>query len=85
MNRKWRLIEWGTYDAYVNMAIDETLALTAKKTNIPIIRLGYKWQKPGAVSLGINQNCKKANRRTSIISFSRRFYLLCYYKSRLEI
>ena len=56
IKQKWRLIENGTYDAYTNMAIDEALALTVKKTNIPVIRLGYKWKKPGAVSLGINQN-----------------------------
>lgn len=59
--QKWRLIENGTYDAYTNMAIDEALALTVKKTNIPIIRLGYRWKKPGAVSLGINQNAGDIN------------------------
>ena len=56
MKQKWRLIEKGTYDAYTNMAIDEALALTVKKTNVSIIRLGYRWQEPGAVSFGINQN-----------------------------
>ena len=61
INQKWRLIENGNYDAYTNMAIDEALALTVKKTNIPIIRLGYRWKKPGAVSLGINQNTNDVN------------------------
>ncbi len=54
MTQKWRLIEKGSYDAFTNMAIDEALALSVKKTNVPVIRLGYRWNP--AVSLGINQN-----------------------------
>ncbi len=56
MKQKFRLIEKGINDAYTNMAIDESLALAVKKTNVPIIRIGYRWQEPGAISLGINQN-----------------------------
>jgi len=64
---QWRLIEKGTYDAYTNMAIDEALALSVKKTNVPIIRF-YNFEKK-SITLGINQNsddidieyCKKNN------------------------
>jgi lipoate---protein ligase len=48
---KWRLIELDTYDAYMNMAIDQAIMESvAKREAHPTIRF-YRW-KPSAVSIG---------------------------------
>ena len=56
-----RLIRQGMHDAFTNMAIDEALTFYVYKTKIPVLRLGYRWQEPGGVSLGLNQNTKDVN------------------------
>lgn len=49
-----RFIDTGFNDAYTNMAIDEALL---QYCQVPILRV-YGW-KPGAVSIGYNQNIEK--------------------------
>ncbi|MBI4452678.1 lipoate--protein ligase family protein [Candidatus Woesearchaeota archaeon] len=65
---QWRFIGEDTYDAAMNMAIDEAICNSVEHNNsLPTIRF-YKW-KNNSVSIGSNQNqdeinlnlCKKSN------------------------
>jgi lipoate---protein ligase len=51
---RWRIIPLDVNNAFMNMAIDEALAESVKKNNVPIIRF-YKWL-PSAVSIGYFQS-----------------------------
>lgn len=54
---RWRVIELETYDAYLNMALDETICEGIRKgTSLPTIRF-YNWA-PSAVSIGYFQSIK---------------------------
>ena len=55
MKMKCRFIDTGFNDAFTNMAIDEALL----NSEIPVLRV-YFW-KPGAISVGYNQNIKEIN------------------------
>ena len=56
----WRLIEQQTYNAAMNMAIDEAICESvASKGQLPTIRF-YKW-KNNSVSIGSNQNQNEIN------------------------
>lgn len=65
---QWRLVEQGTYNAAMNMAIDEAVCDSVlDNKSLPTIRF-YKWRK-NSVSIGANQNhheidldlCRKHN------------------------
>lgn len=57
---QWRLIEQETYNAAMNMAIDEAICESvASKGQLPTIRF-YKW-KNNSVSIGSNQNQNEVN------------------------
>ncbi len=55
--RKWRLVECPSSDAYFNMAADEYLMNYTRKTSTPCLRY-YQW-KPSGISIGYNQNVKQ--------------------------
>lgn len=56
MDHQWRFIPLETYDAYTNLAIDETLFnLKIENPNLPNSIRFYQWN-PSAVSIGKNQN-----------------------------
>lgn len=57
---QWRLIEQETYNAAMNMAIDEAICNSvASEEELPTIRF-YKW-KNNSVSIGSNQNQNEIN------------------------
>lgn len=47
MTASWRLIDSGPCGAFFNMALDEALALHAKKSGVPVLRF-YGWSAPSA-------------------------------------
>lgn len=54
---KWRLIKVETYNAYMNMAIDEAILMARIRNLAPNTLRFYRW-KPSAVSIGKFQNIK---------------------------
>jgi lipoate-protein ligase A len=64
----WRLIDSGTCDAYMNMAIDEAIAISVRQGMVPPTLRFYQWQRP-SITLGCYQRseevdllyCKKNN------------------------
>lgn len=54
----WRLIPLQTYDAFMNMAIDEALLISRSEHFVPNTIRFYQW-KPSAVSIGKNQDPQK--------------------------
>ncbi|NOY64709.1 MAG: lipoate--protein ligase family protein [Nitrospirae bacterium] len=64
----WRLIDSGTCDAYMNMAIDEAIAISVRQELAPPTLRFYQWQGP-SVTLGCYQRseevdllyCEKSN------------------------
>lgn len=54
MGEAWRLLGFGAYDAYTNMAIDEALLTLRSKGRSPNTIRFYRW-KPSAVSIGYFQ------------------------------
>lgn len=53
MNTIWRLLDTGKNNPYINMAIDEALAINLDKDGVPILRF-YDWTEP-AISIGYSQ------------------------------
>lgn len=51
----WRLIPLQTYNAFMNMAIDEAVLISRTEHFVPNTLRLYQWQ-PSAVSIGKNQN-----------------------------
>ena len=51
----WRLIPLQTYNAFMNMAIDEAILTSRTQNLVPNTLRFYQWQ-PSAVSIGKNQN-----------------------------
>jgi lipoate-protein ligase A len=51
----WRLLPLGTYDAFMNMAIDESVLAARIDGQVPNTLRFYRWL-PSAVSIGKNQN-----------------------------
>jgi lipoate-protein ligase A len=51
----WRLIPLKTYNAYMNMAIDEAILTSRTENLVPNTLRLYQW-KPSTVSIGKNQN-----------------------------
>ncbi|MHA2003758.1 MAG: lipoate--protein ligase family protein, partial [Candidatus Thorarchaeota archaeon] len=49
-----RFLDLDTYDAYTNMAIDESIMLSMKAEEVPPTLRLYRW-KPSAVSIGTFQ------------------------------
>lgn len=54
MGEAWRLLGFGVYDAYTNMAIDEALLTLRSEGRSPNTIRFYRW-KPSAVSIGYFQ------------------------------
>ena len=54
----WRLLELETYDAFMNMAVDEAILKARSQTIVPNTLRFYRW-KPSAVSVGRFQNMEK--------------------------
>ena len=54
----WRLIPLQTYDAFMNMAIDEAILISRSEHFVPNTLRLYQW-KPSAVSIGKNQNLQE--------------------------
>lgn len=55
--KKWRFIDTGFNDAYMNMAIDEALVQLLEPGNLPVLRF-YDWSQP-AISIGYNQKIER--------------------------
>lgn len=56
----WRFIDTGLADAFFNMALDKTLALSVGEGKSPPTLRVYRW-KPYAISIGYHQNIKDIN------------------------
>ncbi|OPX28630.1 MAG: hypothetical protein B1H08_05570 [Candidatus Omnitrophica bacterium 4484_171] len=56
MERTWRIIADEPKDAYYNMAKDEALLFSYKKSRIPVFRI-YSWDSP-SVSIGYRQKAR---------------------------
>jgi lipoate-protein ligase A len=54
---KWRVVEFETHDAYLNMALDEAVSEGIMNGSSPPTIRFYAW-KPGAVSIGYFQSMK---------------------------
>ncbi len=93
--KKARLIPFGFYSPYENMAIDEYLARFYAETRIPVIRF-YSW-KPEGLSIGRHQDISNINielLKTDKVPFVRRItgggaifhadevtYSMCFHES----
>ena len=53
--KTWRLINLETYNAFMNMAIDEAILIARMDNLIPNTIRFYQWF-PDAISIGKNQN-----------------------------
>jgi lipoate-protein ligase A len=54
----WRLLELETYNAFMNMAVDEAILTARIRSAVPNTLRFYRW-KPSAVSVGRFQNVEK--------------------------
>lgn len=54
---KWRVVKLSTYNAFMNMAVDEAVSEAVAKGALPTIRF-YTW-KPSAVSIGYFQSLEQ--------------------------
>lgn len=74
-NVVWRVLPWRTDDAYMNMAIDKTIAESVAAGGPPTVRF-YRWAGKGAVSYGLYESIDdfdKAFCENNGISYVRRF------------
>ncbi len=60
MSITWRLIDSGPTDAYMNMAVDEAIAISVIKGDVPPTLRFYQWQGP-AISLGCYQRSEEVD------------------------
>lgn len=56
----WRLIDSGTCDAYMNMAIDEAIAISVRQGTVPPTLRFYQWRGP-SVTLGCYQKSEEVD------------------------
>jgi lipoate-protein ligase A len=67
MTKNWRFIDSGDCDAYLNMAIDEAIAISVReKKSPPTLRI-YGWKNP-SVSLGAFQKISDVNVRYCMLN-----------------
>jgi len=70
MNAKWRLILDDECNGYYNMAVDEAILSSYRKTKIPTLRI-YGWSEP-FISIGYNQDASGVLKPKVNIPFVRR-------------
>jgi lipoate-protein ligase A len=58
LEKSWRLLKLGVYDAYTNMAIDEAILMARIEKKVPNTLRFYRW-KPSTVSLGYTRNVEE--------------------------